>query len=345
MKYSDIQKLVRKTDGTRPSIPSICEAARTFHEEKGQRGRPEGDRKTTKEDETILMKTFHKIRPPGHGVTARALHQALPAKVAKKISKRTCIRRLADKGYVPGKKQSKSDPGVRGLQRRLKFARLYQDLDAQAWKSKLQGIADIKEFTYYPRALHAQFSKLRAPWTYMTPAEKKLPAFQRPKRWFPKKDYQKVKKQKVFGLTTSNGKALVFLVPKPWNTEVWAGLVRRKVAPFLKKAYPSKSSFEVLLDGEPLLHGPSARKAMKDNNIAVLPAWPKYSPDLNPQENVWAWSENKLRELETSRTAFSTWQRKCVQAVQAYPSKHKLIPSLAKRVAMVLEKKGAMLPM
>ena len=343
--YKDIRKLVRKTDGSKPKTSAMCDAAKNFMKEKGQQGRPAGSRKTSKAEDKALMDVFHKIRPPGHGVTSRRLHNALPKKVSKKISPRTCRRRLADKGFIPTKKLSKSDPGVQGTARRMKFGRLYKDWTFQKWKSELQGVGDIKEFTYYPEELYATFAKLKSPWTYMTKAEKKLPAFQRPKRWFPKKEYQKVKKQKVFGLTTSNGKSVEFLVPTPWNAEVWAALVRTKLAPFLKRSFPGKDSFQILLDGEKLLHAPPAKRAYTEHGITILPQWPKYSPDLNPQENVWAWAENKLRDLETSRTSFPVWQKLSLQAVKAYPAKQKLVGALAKRVAMLLDRKGIMLPM
>ena len=343
--YDDILLLVRKTDGTKPSIGAMCDAAKNFKKEKGNQGRPVGSRKTSKAEDKVLMDVFHEVRPPGHGVTSRRLHSKLPKKISKKICKRTCRRRLADNGFIPTKKSSKSDPGVQGTARRMKFGRVYSGWNSQKWKAKCQGVGDIKEFTHYPQELHATFTKLRAPWTYMTKAEKKLPAFQRPKRWFPKKEYQKTKKQKVFGLTTSNGKSVQFLVPTPWSSEVWAGLVRSKLAPFLKKSYPGKVSFQLLLDGEKLLHAPPARKAYTDCGITILPTWPKYSPDLNPQENVWAWAENRLRELEKATTSFPNWQQLCLKAVKAYPSKEKLVGALAKRVEMLLDRKGSMLPM
>ena len=69
----------------------------------------------------------------------------------------------------------------------------------------------------------------------MTKAERTKPEFQRPKKWFPKKDWKKTKKQKVFGLTTSKGQKLAFLVPKPWSTEAWAKEVKSRVVPFLKR--------------------------------------------------------------------------------------------------------------
>ena len=344
MPYSDILKMVSKTDGSKPTISAMSQAAMIFKEEKGQRGRPEGSNKTTKAEDKMLMATFHKIRPPGYGVTSQILHEALPKKVSKKLSQRTCRRRLADKGFKPEKKSGKSDPGVQGTKRRMNFGKVYRDRTETIWKEKLQGCGDFSEFTWYPKELQSRFKRFRAPWTYMTKAEKKLPAFQRPKRWFPKKEYSRTKKAKLFGLTTSNGKSVQFLIPHPWSAEVWAGLVRKKLAPFLKRSFPALTSFEILLDGEKLLHAPPAKKAYKDSNITTLSNWPKYSPDLNPQENVWAWAEKKLRKLDTNNAAFPAFQQLCLEATKAYPSKEKIVGSMAKRVIMLLDRKGAMLP-
>ena len=98
--------------------------------------------------------------------------------------------------------------------------------------------------------------RLRARFTYMTTKEKKKGAFQRPKRWFKKSDYKTTKKQWVFGMTTSTGKSLQFLVSKPRTAEQWAQDVKKKVVPFLKKCFPDLGSYMVLLDGESLLHAP-----------------------------------------------------------------------------------------
>ena len=83
---------------------------------------------------------------------------------------------------------------------------------------------------------------------------------------------------------------------------------------------------------------------MAEAGITVLPGWPSYSPDLNPQENVWAWAETRLRDLEVDTDSFGHFQ-KATRAVCDYPSASgvKLIPAIAKRLQAVIEAKGAML--
>ena len=152
-------------------------------------------------------------------------------------------------------------------------------------------------------------------------------------------------KQKVFGLTTSNGKMLHCCVPSPWTADVWAKLVKKRVGPFLKRSFPRLSAYRIILDSEPILHAPVAKAAYREWNITVEPHWPKYSPDLNPQENVWPWAENCLRdELEyDARDTFDDFQRNAVLAVKMYESPGKLVPSMSKRIQECLEKKGNMI--
>ena len=164
---------------------------------------------------------------------------------------------------------SKGDPGVKQSKKRVAFAKRHASKTFQQWQSYCQGCGDLKEFTWYPRELQPQFKRLRASWTYMTKAEKKKPQFQRPKKWFPKKDWQKVKKQKVFGLTTSNGKMLHFCVPSPWTADVWAKLVKKRVGPFLKRSFPRLSAYRIILDSEPILHAPVVKAAYREWNITV----------------------------------------------------------------------------
>ena len=228
----------------------------------------------------------------------------------------------------------------------MKFCRKHKDKTAAAWKSHVDGCGDFKEFIFYPVELQPTFQKLRAKWTYMTKAEKKLPAFQRPKRWFPQKQWKKTKKFKVFGLTTSTGKQLNFEVPfgkDNFNSAIWAKYLKKRVAPFLRRCFPEKESFHLLLDGEGLLHAPEAKRAMRENRISTLKDWPAYSPELNPQEHVWTQAEPTLRKLETGEDEYGPWKKKVMAAIKAYPSPEKLVGSMARRVKECLARNGAML--
>ena len=149
----------------------------------------------------------------------------------------------------------------------------------------------------------------------------------------------------VFGFTTSTGQKLAFLVPQPWSTEQWAVELRNRVGPFLRSCFPGRRRFQVLLDGERLLHGPEARSAMAEFGITVLPGLPLYSPDLNPQENVWSWAEDRLRDIELDSDTFGQFQVKVMRAVSEYPIEAgvKLVPCMGKRLGEVIEKGGAAL--
>jgi len=52
------------------------------------------------------------------------------------------------------------------------------------------------------------------------------------------------------------------------------------------RSFPNKRQFQLLLDGEPLLHAPPAKRAMQEFGITTLPDWPASSPELNPAEHV-----------------------------------------------------------
>jgi hypothetical protein len=346
-KLKDIRKMVFKKDGrTRPTLAAIALAARNFKEEKFKRGRKQGQRLTSKDEDRKILNTFKKLRPPGHGIDSNVLKKALPKKLRTKVSRRTIIRRLAEKGYYPKKKRSKTDLGEVRMKKRVAFCKRYEGKNAAQWKSFLQGVGDFKEFTWYPKELRPKFYKLRSSWTYMSKKERSQPAFQRPKRWFKKEEWKKTKKVKVFGLTTSTGKQLCFEVPhgkNQFDAAKWAGFLRSKVAPFLKKTFPGKASFQLLLDGESILHAPEAKRAMKEHGIATLPDWPAYSPELNPQEHVWSRAEPELRESEADDESFEQWKKKVIKAVGQYPSAEKLVASMARRCKDCLARKGAML--
>ena len=69
-------KVVTKLDGTAPTPAAISKAASEFGSEKKKRGRKPGQNKTTKAEDRAILKTFHKLRPPGKGCPSS--HALLP---------------------------------------------------------------------------------------------------------------------------------------------------------------------------------------------------------------------------------------------------------------------------
>ena len=79
---------------------------------------------------------------------------------------------------------------------------------------------------------------------------------------------------------------------------------------------------------------------MRVANINVFPKWPGYSPDLNPQEHVWSWSEEDLRESEKLRDTFETFQMRLLKTCKSYPYGHKLIAGMPKRMQKLVDRDG-----
>ena len=60
----------------------------------------------------------------------------------------------------------------------------------------------------------------------------------------------------------------------------------KKSRSMASKAIPEQRKMVILLDSEKLLHAKEAKETMKEYDMGALPNWPRYSPDLNPQEHV-----------------------------------------------------------
>ncbi len=259
------------------------------------------------------------------------------------MCRRTLRHRLKEQGFVPDKKIEKGDPGVCLRKRRLEFCVGHQWRSAADWGRHVQACGDMKDYVYYPKQMKARFARIRAAWPYMKKSEKHKPAFVRPKRAWKRKDYKKTTKGKVLGFTACNGEKLLVHCPIPFTSKAFASLVRKRVGPFLQRAFPDRDRFRILLDGEPLLHAPEAARACQECGITVLPDWPAYSPDLNPQENVWPWIEKRLRKEEARGDTIAVFKRRLTRAAAQYPDADRLVASLAERMQECIKRKGAMI--
>jgi hypothetical protein len=145
--YEDIAELVLCKDReTHPTKVGVWKAVRDFNKKKKAVGRPKGRKKTSAKENKVIMSTFHKKRPPGHGVDARDVHDALPKKIRSKIGRRTVRRRLEEKGYTPQEKLQKDDPPIQSRTKRWNFGKKHQGKSQRQWRSALQAVGDLKDW-------------------------------------------------------------------------------------------------------------------------------------------------------------------------------------------------------
>ena len=114
----------------------------------------------------------------------------------------------------------------------------------------------------------------------------------------------------MFGFPTSSGRQLAVAVPPPFTSKNFAVVVRRRLVLLLRAEFPSRRHFRILLDGEPRLHALPAKAAFAQFGIEVLPSRPAYSPDLNPEENIWPWVLRQLRNRKHYTTSFVVFTAK-----------------------------------
>ena len=186
--------------------------------------------------------------------------------------------------------------------------------------------------------------RYNARFAYMTPGEKMTKKLTIPKQWFRGAEYKKTKKAQVFGAVMTNGTSWATAVEPPFTSEKFCRLVS-KLAPALKRAFPKRSTFTILIDNEKVMHTREAKAELAKHGIKALPQWPPHSPDLNPQENVWPGVEKRMRrEAPKGSESLEAFTKRCVAYLKglAKESCKNYIKSMPSRIEDCLTKKGGM---
>ena len=155
-------------------VGRIKMAVKRFHCEKKIRGRKTGWRKTTPAEDAKIFSCFQKVRLPlGSLVEARDVWKALPPALRSRITMRTVLNRLREKGYMMQEKLADDDQGEQWRLRRLHFSKGHVGKTAKQWERQVQAVADFRYFVYYPTNMKARHKRKSAPRTIMHQREKK----------------------------------------------------------------------------------------------------------------------------------------------------------------------------
>ncbi len=138
--------------------------------------------------------------------------------------------------------------------------------------------------------------------------------------------------------TFDNTSRLCFLRSKV-NTAVYQEVLEHFMLPAADQLY-GDADFIFQQDLAPAHSAKATSTWFKDHGIPVL-NWPANSPDLNPIENLWGIVKRKMRYArpnnadELKATIRATW------ALITPKQCHRLINSMPRRIAPVIQAKGA----
>ena len=63
-------------------------------------------------------------------------------------------------------------------------------------------------------------------------------------------------------------------------------------------------------------------------------------PEGGQEENVWGWAEDRLRKMEKQQDTVATFKRRVHAICKQYPGGAKLVPRLARRMTLCIQRKG-----
>ncbi len=143
----------------------------------------------------------------------------------------------------------------------------------------------------------------------------------------------------VWGAMSSAGVGPLCFLRSKVNTAVYQEVLEHFMLPVADQLY-GDADFILQQDLAPAHSAKTTSTWFKDHGIPVL-NWPANSPDLNPIENLWGIVKRKMRYArpnnaeELKATIRATW------ALITPEQCHRLIDSMPRRIAAVIQAKGA----
>ncbi len=144
----------------------------------------------------------------------------------------------------------------------------------------------------------------------------------------------------VWGAMSSAGVGpLCFLRSKVNNTAVYQEVLEHFMLPAADQLY-GDADFIFQQDLAPAHSAKATSTWFKDHDIPVL-NWPANSPDLNPIENLWGIVKKKMRYARPNNAEELKATIRATLALITPEQCHRLIDSMPRRIAAVIQAKGA----
>ena len=95
----------------------------------------------------------------------------------------------------------------------------------------------------------------------------------------------------VWGAIFANGRRVLHVCSNRWNSATYLNVSEQSSIQKLKN-----EGLVFVDDNCPIHRAKIVEKWMQENGIE-RENWPAYSPDFNPNENVWAWMKQQMKSL------------------------------------------------
>ena len=145
----------------------------------------------------------------------------------------------------------------------------------------------------------------------------------------------------VWGCFSAMGIGALKILPKntAMNSVWYKKVLEEELFPTIEKQFPNKNAI-FQHDGAPCHNAKVIKKFLEDNGVQILTPWPGNSPDLNPIENLWSILKQGVDKLKPTNAEdlntfiLNDWNSITMNMVK------KLISTMPKRIAEVIQKKG-----
>ncbi len=143
----------------------------------------------------------------------------------------------------------------------------------------------------------------------------------------------------VWGAMSSAGVGPLCFLRSKVNTAVYQEVLEYFMLPAANQLY-GDADFIFQQDLAPAHSAKATSTWFKDHGIPVL-NWPANSPDLNPIENLWGIVKRKMRYARPSNAEELKATIRATWALITPEQCHRLIDSMPRRIAAVIQAKGA----